>query len=97
MEVIATFGRRLVVALGVGLTFALVTTVGVVRAGGPAWAKIAECLTAVAVAVAGGFASATFGSNRRRFFIAMALVVFAEVVAANILINTACFLGGCGE
>ncbi len=35
-------------------------------------------------------------SDKRRFTIAVVLVVVAEAVAGNVFVNVACYLGGCG-
>jgi hypothetical protein len=93
---VRTFRRRLVVALGVGVLFALLQIGGVVRSNYPAWAKITWAALLIGVAVGGGFISAKLGSDKRRFTIAVMLVVVAEVVAGNVFVNAACYLGGCG-
>ena len=70
---------------------------GVIRSHDPRWAKVSEILLAVAIASGGTVLSATFGSDRRRFVVALVLVVVAEWVAYNVFVNAACFLGGCGD
>lgn len=91
-----TLRQRLVIALGIGGLFALLQIGGYLRSGAPGWAKVAYTAVVVGVAVGGGLISATFGRDKHRFILAVLLVVVAEAVAANVVDNAACFLGGCG-
>lgn len=88
--------QRLMVALGVGGLFALMQVGGEVRSDAPGWVKIAYSALVIAIALGGGFISAKLGGDKRRFTIAVVLVVVAEIVAANVLVNAWCYLGGCG-
>ncbi len=92
-----TFQRRLVVALTLAALFALLMLAGSLRESAPTWAKPAEAVVTLAVGGAGALIAAARGTTSRRFMTAMLLVIIAELVALNVFLNAACYLGGCGD
>ena len=89
MEVMSTFRRRLLVALGVGVLLALLEIGGFLRESLPTWLKVAFSATVIAIGVGGGLAGATLGRDKRLFVVALLLIVVAEAMTATVLANAA--------
>ena len=97
MGATSTLRRRLTISLGVQALLASAMIVDLAGGGAPGWAKAAGSVITLTVAAAGAWIAATYGRDTRRFLVALVLVVVGELVAFNVFLNAACFLGGCGD